>query len=237
MINKLKEVDILVFGAHPDDAEIGMGGTIIKHTKAGLRVGICDLTAAELSSNGTVELRKQEAEEASGILGLAARSCLYLPDRSLIGSEEQLKAVVTEIRLRRPRLVFAPYWNDRHPDHNACSRMIEEAVFSAKLRRYLPELPPVQVEQLFYYYLNDMENVSLVVDISEYEEQKQKALCAYRSQFETDGIDIVSTPLNQNYLLRVQARDSLLGGTKGYQYAEGFAIKKPYAVPYFLPAE
>ena len=145
-----ERVDILVFGAHADDAEIGMGGTIIQHTDAGIRVGICDLTQSEMSSNGNPELRRQEAAAASAILGLAARSCLSLPDRGLTGDAEQLARVTEEIRLRQPRIVFAPYWHDRHPDHNACSALIEEAVFNAKLRRYLPELdlPPVTVEQL-----------------------------------------------------------------------------------------
>ncbi|AJY77139.1 bacillithiol biosynthesis deacetylase BshB1 [Paenibacillus beijingensis] len=230
-----EQVDILIFGAHPDDAEIGMGGTIAKHVQAGLKVGICDLTAAEMSSNGTVELRRQEAEAASAALGISARSCLNLPDRGLRPLPEQIGAIVAEIRLRKPRIVFAPYWQDRHPDHNACSALVEEAVFNAKLRRYMPELPPVQVKQLVYYYINDIKDVSLVVDISGYSDIKRTALSAYRSQFESGGpgSDIVQTPLNQRYLERVEARDSLLGQARGWSSAEGFAIKNPHAVSLF----
>ncbi|MFC4777595.1 bacillithiol biosynthesis deacetylase BshB1 [Paenibacillus sp. GCM10023252] len=228
-------LDILVFGAHPDDAEIGMGGTIAKHVKAGYRVGICDLTRAEMSSNGTVELRQLEAAEASSVLGLSARSCLGLPDRGLTGESSQLEAVVSEIRRHRPRLVFAPYWVDRHPDHIACSKLVEEAVFNSKLRKYLPELPPVQVEQLIYYYINDIDQVSLLIDITEHQETKRHALLAYRSQFEpgSPGEDRVVTPLNQGYIERVEARDSLLGQGRGYSFAEGFAIKRPHALQYF----
>ncbi|BBH20960.1 bacillithiol biosynthesis deacetylase BshB1 [Paenibacillus baekrokdamisoli] len=231
----MKTVDILAFGAHPDDVEIGMGGTIAKHVHEGFRVGICDLTEAEMSSNGTVETRRQEAAEASAVLGLSYRSCLGLPDRGLTGSSEQIEAIVREIRRLRPRLVFAPYWVDRHPDHNACSRLLEEAVFNAKLRNYLPELPSVQVEQLYFYYINDSSEVSLITDISEYVEQKINALRAYRSQFApaAAGEDRVQTPLTDRYVERVTARDMLLGQTRGWAYAEGFAMKRPYAVTIF----
>lgn len=229
-------LDILIFGAHADDAEIGMGGTIAKHTAAGKRVAICDLTQAEMSSNGTVELRRQEAAEASSVLGLVSRTNLELPDRGLELSKPHIDAVVAEIRRSRPRIVFAPYWVDRHPDHIACSKLVEEAVFNAKLRRYMPELPAIQVEQLIYYYINDVDQVSLVVDVSDYYDQKTQALLAYRSQFQatgTDNEDRVATPLTDRYVERVQARDALLGQARGWNYAEGFAIKRPHAVEQF----
>ncbi|CAM3972329.1 bacillithiol biosynthesis deacetylase BshB1 [Paenibacillus alkaliterrae] len=229
------KLDTLVFGAHADDAEIGMGGTIAKHVQAGYRVGICDLTGAELSSNGTVELRMQEAAEASAVLGLAVRTNLGLPDRGLEPTRGHIDRIVAEIRKFKPRTVFAPFWVDRHPDHVACNRLVEEAVFNAKLRRYMPELPAVQVEQLIYYYINDIDQVSLVVDISDYYETKRNALRAYRSQFDSSsgGADRVATPLTNGYVERVEARDSLLGQARGWAYAEGFALKRPHAVQFF----
>lgn len=230
----MDKLDILVFGAHADDAEIGMGGTIAKHTAAGQRVGICDLTEAEMSSNGTVELRRQEAAAASAVLGLSARTNLSLPDRGLQGGREQIDAIVAEIRRWQPRIVFAPYWVDRHPDHIACSKLIEEAVFNAKLRNYMPNLPPVQVEQLIYYYINDVEAVSLIIDVSATYDAKREALRAYRSQFDrTLSADSVATPLTNGYVERVEARDMLLGQSKGWSYAEGFAIKRPFGVELF----
>lgn len=230
-----ESLDILVFGAHADDAEIGMGGTIAKHIQAGFKVGICDLTEAEMSSNGTVELRKQEAAAASSILGLNMRSNLGLPDRGLEPSRSQIELIVSEIRTFKPRVVFAPYWVDRHPDHVAASQLIEEAVFNAKLRRYMPELPAVQVSQLIYYYINDVDQVSLIVDISDFHETKRNALMAYRSQFDaaSAGSDRVATPLTNRYVERVEARDSLLGQARGWAYAEGFALKRPHAVQFF----
>jgi len=229
-------LDILIFGAHPDDAEIGMGATIAKHTAAGLRVGVCDLTRAEMSSNGTVETRRDEAEEASRILGLAERSVLGLPDRGLFVTQEQIDPIVKEIRRLRPKIVFAPYWQDRHPDHVTCSHLIKEAVFNAKLRRYMPDMEPVTVEKLVHYYINDVYEPQLMVDVTEFYSIKMEALKAYRTQFEpADGTkDTVATPINQGYLERVEARDRVLGQQGNVRYAEGFVISKPYPVSLFV---
>lgn len=230
----MQTLDMLVFGAHADDAEIGMGGTIAKHVKAGYSVGVCDLTEAEMSSNGTVELRRQEADAASAVLGLSARTNLGLPDRGLEPSRDQVERIVSEIRRWRPRVVFAPYWNDRHPDHVQCGKLIEEAIFNAKLRKYLPELPAVTVEQLVYYYINDTGDISIVTDVTEHYELKRKSLLAYRSQFDRlASPDSVETPLTNGYLARVEARDSLLGQSKGWAFAEGFAIKRPFGISFF----
>ncbi|WP_149093619.1 bacillithiol biosynthesis deacetylase BshB1 [Paenibacillus terrae] len=227
-------LDILIFGAHADDAEIGMGGTIAKHTAAGLKVGVCDLTRAEMSSNGDVDTRMAEAEDASKVLGLAARTNLGLPDRGLYVTPENVAAVTAEIRRHAPKVVFAPYWEDRHPDHVMCSKLVEEAVFNAKLRRFMPEQPAVLVEQLYFYFINDIGRTDLIVDITEHVEAKEQALLSYASQFQAaPGKDTVSTPLNQGYVERVKARDSLLGQRKLISYAEGFASKTPHLVKLF----
>jgi N-acetylglucosamine malate deacetylase 1 len=224
-------LDILVFGAHPDDAEIGMGGTIYKHAQAGLRVGICDLTLAEMSSNGTIERRKAEAAEAGGLLGLAERSNLQLPDRGLRLEDHQI-AIVREIRRLRPRIVFAPYWIDRHPDHVLCGRLVEEAVFSARLRKFAPDLNAHKVDRLYFYYINDVHEPQLVVDVTDAHERKMEALAAYRSQFDRESGE-VATPINQGFLEGVEARDRALGHASGFRYAEGFATRKPYEVHLF----
>ncbi|KFN09534.1 bacillithiol biosynthesis deacetylase BshB1 [Paenibacillus macerans] len=228
-------LDILIFGAHADDAEIGMAGTIAKHVHAGYRVGICDLTEAELSSNGNPELRKQEAERAAQELGLAVRLNLGLPDRGLSGTPEQIAAVAETIREHAPRIVFAPYWEDRHPDHIACSKLVEEAVFNAKLRRYMPDKPTVPEPELYFYFINDWKTPDLVVDVSDFYEVKERALGCYRSQFGqgAPGEDVAETPLNQGYVERVKARDALLGQRKLIPYAEGFAVKSAYQVNLF----
>ncbi|MEC0181848.1 bacillithiol biosynthesis deacetylase BshB1 [Paenibacillus peoriae] len=227
-------LDILIFGAHADDAEIGMGGTIAKHTAAGFKVGVCDLTRAEMSSNGDVDTRMAEAERASKVLGLAVRTNLGLPDRGLYVTPEHVAAVTAEIRRHAPKVVFAPYWEDRHPDHVMCSKLVEEAVFNAKLRRFMPEKPAVQVEQLYFYFINDIGRTDLIVDITEHYEAKEQSLLSYASQFQAaPGKDTVATPLNQGYVERVKARDSLLGQRKLISYAEGFASKTPHLVKLF----
>ncbi|MBD2861255.1 bacillithiol biosynthesis deacetylase BshB1 [Paenibacillus oceani] len=229
------ETDILIFGAHPDDAEIGMAGTIAKHTAAGHKVVICDLTAAEMSSNGTVELRRREAEQAGAILKLAGRTNLGLPDRGLYMTKDYVDAITLEIRKFRPRIVFAPYWQDRHPDHIACSHLVQEAVFNAKLRRYMPDSEAVSVQQTYFYFINDVHEADIVVDVSGVYEAKKAALSAYASQFDpaAAGNHYVPTPLNQGYLERVEARDRLLGQQRMIPYAEGFVSKLPVLVDLF----
>ncbi|KOR88809.1 bacillithiol biosynthesis deacetylase BshB1 [Paenibacillus solani] len=227
------KLDILIFGAHADDAEIGMAGTIAKHTAAGLSVGICDLTEAEMSSNGSVDIRKQEAEHAAGVLDLKVRSNLGLPDRGLFVTPEHIERITAEIRRFAPSIVFAPYWEDRHPDHVACSRLVEEAVFNAKLRRYMPEHAPVKVDELYFYFINDIGRTDLIVDVTDVYSVKEQALSCYRSQFQKTEEDTVSTPLTEGYIERVRARDSLLGARRLIPRAEGFATKSPYVVHLF----
>jgi bacillithiol biosynthesis deacetylase BshB1 len=230
-----EQLDILIFGAHADDAEIGMGATIAKHTAAGLKVGICDLTYAEMSSNGTVEIRKEEANEASSILGLTMRSNLGLPDRGLRLKEAYIERITREIRAHQPKIVFAPYWQDRHPDHIACSQLVQEAVFNAKLRKFMPDIPAVQVQQLYFYFINDVYEADVLVDVSDCYDKKIAALQAYRSQFiaSGQGNDYVNTPLNQGYVERVEARDRLMGQKRMVRYAEGFVSKLPLLVDIF----
>ncbi|MDQ0889108.1 bacillithiol biosynthesis deacetylase BshB1 [Paenibacillus sp. V4I9] len=228
-----ESLDILIFGAHADDAEIGMGATIAKHTKCGLKVGLCDLTYAEMSSNGTVETRIEEAELAASILGVTVRTNLGLPDRGLFVTQANIERITQEIRKFKPRIVFAPYWQDRHPDHVACSGLVQEAVFNAKLRKYLPDSDPVNVEQMYFYFINDVYEADLMVDVTDCYDEKIAALSAYRSQFIT-GQGTVATPLNQGYIERVEARDRVLGQKRLLTYAEGFVSKLPLVVDQFV---
>jgi bacillithiol biosynthesis deacetylase BshB1 len=227
-------LDLMIFGAHPDDAEIGMGGTIAKHVAAGYQVGICDLTNAELSSNGDVTTRQQEAARAAQELGMIMRSCLQFPDRGLYpNNSQQVEQIAREIRMYRPRIVFIPYWRDRHPDHVACSELMEQAIFNAKLRRLYLDAPAWNVEQVYYYFINDLYEANLAIDISDVYDRKEAALRAYRSQFAWEHADTVRTLLNQGYLERVAQRDALLGASLGVRYAESFVTKKPILLSTF----
>lgn len=224
-------VDILAFGAHPDDVEIGAGGILAKHARAGRRTVICDLTEAELSSNGTVESRREEARRASEILGLTYRINLKFPDRGL-GDRNQIIQMARVIRRFRPRVVLAPYLKDRHPDHVAAGRMVKEAVFDAGIRKLDVggDLPAHRVERLYYYFINDIDKAHLVVDISEVYEQKEAAILAYRSQFlRKEGA--VDTPLNQpQYLAMIRGRAQLWGQQIGADYGEGLVSEGPLSV-------
>lgn len=221
-------LDILAFGAHADDVEIGMGGTIAKYVSKGKSAGICDLTRAELSSNGTVEIRKAEARQAAEILGAEIRETLDLPDRGLYYNQEYITKIAAVIRKYRPSLVFAPYYEDRHPDHGHCARLVEEAVFSAGIRKFETDgsHPPHKVKDLFFYMINGFHTPNFIVDISAFMDKKTASLEAYKSQFvKTPGS--YDTPLVNGYIETVQARESLLGKQAGVQYAEGFKVNKP----------
>lgn len=219
---------LLVFGAHPDDAEIGMGGTIAKHTAAGEEVVLVDLTLAELSSNGTVEIRRQEAEDAGQILGITERVNLMFPDRGLIKDSEKIKEISRLIRYYRPEIICSPYEIDRHPDHGACSELVKEAIFNAKIHKYDVGEPmnAFDAKQHYLYFINGWTDPAVVVDISDHFELKMKAIVAYGSQFNR-STDSVATPLNRGYMDMVSARDRYLGQKSGCMYAEGFMVRSP----------
>ncbi|TDL77602.1 bacillithiol biosynthesis deacetylase BshB1 [Rhodococcus qingshengii] len=223
-----KHLHILAFGAHADDVEIGMGGSIAKLTARGKRIGICDLTEAQLSSNGTIEIRKSEANKAAEILGVSKRLSLAFPDRGLLLQEEFIRKIAFVIRRYQPQIVFAPYFEDRHPDHGNCARLVEEAVFSAGIRKYHTEdsQAPHKVSNMYFYMINGFHKPDFTIDISDTMEYKIAALRAYKSQFEkTDNS--IKTPLINGYIETVEARERLFGQQVGVDFAEGFKSKVP----------
>ncbi|MBV7507116.1 bacillithiol biosynthesis deacetylase BshB1 [Bacillus sp. sid0103] len=221
-------LQVLAFGAHADDVEIGMAGTIAKLTSEGKRVGICDLTDADLSSNGNVELRKLEAANAAEILKVSMRTSLGFPDRGLFFKEEYIREIARMIRLTKPRVVFAPYFEDRHPDHGNCANLVEEAVFSAGIRKYETEgnEPAHRVEQVYFYMINGFHKPDFTIDISRYMDQKLQALREYKSQFEQTE-ESYNTPLVNGYIETVEAREKMFGKLVGVAFAEGFKTKVP----------
>ena len=221
-------VDLLVFGPHPDDLEIGAGGTIARHVANGATVGLCDMTAGEMGSNGTVEQRLAEAEAARGVLGAAWRENLRLPDRGISSSPDQLKTVASFVRRHRPRVVAAPYWSDRHPDHVAASGLVSEAVFNAGLRKYKAEGEAWKAEWICYYFINDGETPSFVVDVSEHYETKRKALDCHVTQFQPPESGAASTRLNTPLFRQlIESRDAQFGALAGVAWAEGFIVREP----------
>lgn len=230
MVNKMEnnQLDILAFGAHADDVEIGMAGTIAKLTDAGKRIGICDLTDADLSSNGNVDLRKKEALQSAQILGVSYRTSLGIPDRGLYLKEEYINRIVKVIRIYKPQIVFAPYFEDRHPDHGNCARLVEEAVFSAGIRKYETDNNdlPHRVDKVYFYMINGYHKPDFTIDISPYIDKKLESLRAYKSQFEQTE-QSYNTPLVNGYIETVEAREKMFGKQVGVSFAEGFKTKVP----------
>lgn len=223
-------VDLLVFGPHPDDIEIGLGGTVALHAARGDRVGLCDLTRGELGSNGTPEEREAEAEAARVVLGAAWRVNLGWPDGGITGTDAQVADVVRLVRQAQPRAVAIPYWDDRHPDHRAASEVLRRAVFRSGLRRFeLPGAPESwRPDWICYYFINDSIPVSFAVDVTDHYQRKRDALACHRSQFTPAASSRVDTRLTSpRFQQLIESRDAHLGALAGVAFAEGLVVKEP----------
>jgi bacillithiol biosynthesis deacetylase BshB1 len=229
------QVDLLVFGPHPDDIEIGLGGCVATHVDLGFRVGLCDLTAGEMGSNGTVEERLAEADAARDVLGAAWRVNLRWKDRG-IGGPEHVSSAVALIRRARPRSVAIPYWSDRHPDHIAASRVLTEAVFNSGLRRFEPAIEAWKPARVCYYFINDSAEPSFVIDVSRAYDRKRRALACYVSQFAPTADGAVGTRLTSpRFRQLVESRDAQFGALAGVAFAEGLVVREPVVLPTLLP--
>ena len=223
------KLDILIFAAHPDDAELGMGGTIAKLTSEGKSVGIIDFTEAELSSNGTIESRRSESAEASKVLNISVRENLNVPDGKVEVSDEFVNSVVKILRKYRPRIIFAPYFNDRHPDHIGASKIVKEAVFFSGLLKIETEMDgekqKIHRPDKLYYYMQTYEfTPSFVVDISDHFETKMDSVRAYKSQFFNPDVEGEFTFISDPKFIKfLEARAAHYG----------FQIRKEYGEPFF----
>jgi N-acetylglucosamine malate deacetylase 1 len=233
---EMDPVDLLVFGPHPDDIEIGFAGTIAVHTARGLRVGLCDVTRGELGSNGTPEERVAEAEAAARVLGVSWRRNLEWPDGGIVGSDEQIASAVRLIRQCRPRTIALPYWDDRHPDHRAASEVLTRAAFKAALRRFDAGGDEAdaawRADWVCYYFINDAADVSFAIDVSAHYALKRQALACHRSQFAPLGAGSVATRLTvPGFSQLIESRDAHLGALAGVSYAEGVIVREPVLRP------
>jgi bacillithiol biosynthesis deacetylase BshB1 len=181
-------LDILVVAPHPDDAEIGVGGTLLRSKSQGLSVGVLDLTTGEPTPHGSLETRARETAAATEILKLDWRDNLGLANRSLEPTLAARRALAGVFRTVRPKMIFAPYWEDVHPDHVAASQLVDAARFWAKLTKSDLAGEPFWPPRLFYYFsihLRIHPKPSFVVDISDHVEGKMNAIASYESQFVT----------------------------------------------------
>lgn len=220
--------------AHPDDAELIMGGTLAREASRGRRIALVDLTRGECGSRGTPEQRAAEAAEAARILGVAHRESLGLPDARLTPTPEQKDAVVEALRRLRPRVVLLQHWEQRHPDHAAASRIVHEAAFLAGLRNYRPDLGSAFRPFKLAYATSMTEATDIhptfVVDVTAYWETKMKAVAAFASQFTPPaGGEPVRLPFDR-FRQNVEISARRQGQRIGVEYGEGFVTREPMQV-------
>lgn len=221
MVN-VSEADIIAFGPHPDDVELGCGGLLAKEASLGYKVGIVDMTQGEMGTNGTIEERLVEAREGARILGAAWRVNLAIPDRKIEINDENVAKVVRILRSARPKYILVPYWEDRHPDHINTHKLVMEAWFSAGLRKYLPEQEAYRPKVVLFYFLNKTREPSFIVDISDHFETKKAAALAHVSQFGQPNPAITALFGNREFTSFMESRDTVLGGQIGARYGEAY---------------
>jgi len=222
------KLDALIFAAHPDDAEIGAGGTVHKLTQNGFLVGIVDCTEGEMGTRGTVEDRKSESANSGKLLGLAIRENLFLPDGKIEVNETSVHLAVEKIRKYQPSIIIAPYFNDRHPDHIAVSNIIKKAYFFSGVKNYkLSSATEIFVAfrpiKLFYYFQAYTFEPNIIIDISDSFKIKMEAIKAFTSQFYNPKSTAPETFISKpDFLEFIEARAKFFGSQIGVKYGEPF---------------
>ncbi|RAK25247.1 bacillithiol biosynthesis deacetylase BshB1 [Flavobacterium aquaticum] len=230
------KLDILAFGAHPDDVELGCSGTIAKEVSLGKKVGIIDLTRGELGTRGSVEIRNSESAKASEILGVVVRENLDMRDGFFVNDEAHQLKVIEMIRKYQPEIVLCNAITDRHIDHGKGSKLVSDACFLSGLRQIKTELNGEAQEawrpKVVYHYIQ-WQNIEpdFVVDISGFMDKKMESVLAYGSQFyDPNSKEPVSPITSKNFLDSVKYRAQDLGRLVGVEYAEGFTTERYLAV-------
>jgi len=224
------EVDALAIAAHPDDVEQTCGGTLIRLAEQGYRTGVLDLTAGDMGSRGTPELRLREADEAGTRMLLKWRGNLHLPDARLENTLAAKMTLATELRRLKPRLVILPYWEARHPDHTKACELGYEACFLAGLKKLDPYTEASRPRKILYASQYANVTPSLVVDISAQFERRMSALLSYRSQYgdAVEGSNLF--PAEKEVRERLETVARFYGNLIGVKYGEPFVVKEPIAV-------
>lgn len=221
-------LDVLVFAAHPDDAELAMGGTIARFANDGFSVGIVDLTRGEMGTRGSADTREKEALEAAKILKTSIRENLLIPDGDIEVSNGNIRKVVILMRKYKPKIVFAPYFSDRHPDHINASKLIKRAMFVSGLEKIKTSESEIaqrayRPAKLFYYMQTYTFEPSFIVDISNFFETKMKSVWAYSTQFHNPESNEPETFISSpEFIDYVDARAKFYGFQIGKKFGEPF---------------
>ncbi len=230
------KLDILAFGAHPDDVELGCSGTIAKEISLGKKVGIIDLTRGELGTRGSVEIRNLESKKASEILGISVRENLEMRDGFFVNDEAHQLKVIQMIRKYQPEIVLCNAIRDRHIDHSKGSKLVSDACFLSGLRKIETHFEGKNQEvwrpKVVYHYLQ-WQNIEpdFVVDITGFIDTKTTSILAYSSQFYSENSNEPITPIaTKNFLESIHYRSQDFGRLVGVEYAEGFTVERYLAV-------
>lgn len=222
----MSEVELLAIGAHPDDVEIFCGGTVAKMVARGHRVAILDLSRGELASNGTPELRAEEARAAAEVLGVLSRDNLGLPDGGIDARDPgQVAALVGALRAWRPRLVLAPVDVERHPDHAEAGRLVERAVFFAGVAGYATETTRHRVDEVLFYPMRVGVAPTFYVDVSGVIAVKRRAIACHASQVGGGPGRVPTMVADPRSMAALEARERVYGARIGAEYAEAFVAQ------------
>ncbi|MNF36839.1 Mycothiol S-conjugate amidase [compost metagenome] len=230
------KLDILAFGAHPDDVELGCAGTILKEVSLGKTVGIVDLTRGELGTRGSAEIRDQEANAAAKILGVSVRENLNFRDGFFVNDEKHQLEIIKMIRKYRPEIVLCNAIDDRHIDHAKGSKLVSDACFLSGLMKIETVVDGEKQNcwrpKLVYHYIQ-WKNIEpdFVVDITGFTDKKIETILAYRSQFYDPNSNEPESPItSKNFLESLNYRSRDLGRLTGVEFAEGFTVERYLAV-------
>ena len=229
-------LDILAFGAHPDDVELSCAGTILKEIASGKKIGIVDLTRGELGTRGSAEIRVQEAKKAASLLGVVCRENLSFRDGFFINDEQHQIAVIEIIRKHKPKIVLCNAQADRHIDHGRAATIVQDACFLSGLKKIETTLEgksqePWRPSQVYHYIQWNNDPCDFVVDISDFMDKKMEVILAYSSQFYNKKSNEPETPIStKQFLSSIENRAADLGRIIGVSYAEGFTTNRQLAV-------
>jgi bacillithiol biosynthesis deacetylase BshB1 len=224
----LPQVDILAVGAHPDDVDLGCGGTLARLKKLGRSFGILDLTRGEMATRGTPEIRAQEAQDAAALLGASFRHSLDLGDGGLRTDRDAELAVIEVVRAARPLLVLGPLPEDRHADHVRAGRLVTDAAFYSGLRALSTGHPAHRPQNVVFFPATFVPQVSFVVDVTETLQTKLAAIRAFKSQFYDPKSSAPETFISSPAFLEgITARARFFGRMVNVEFAEGFISSRP----------
>jgi N-acetylglucosamine malate deacetylase 1 len=235
----VQKLDVLAFGVHPDDVELGCSGTILACIAEGKKVGIVDLTRGELGTRGTVETRKIEAANAAKVLGVQIRENLGMADAFFQNDEKHQRQVIEAIRKYRPEIILCNAPEDRHPDHGRSSKLVADAAFLSGLRKIITTAEGEEQEAwrpkyVFHYLQDRFLQPDFVVDISAYIDRKIESVLAYTTQFHNPSLNEPQTYISSpEFLETVKARAMMLGKRIGVKFAEGYISEKMVGIRSF----